>query len=444
MKTVVEQAVRSGKRKAPPALELEDDPSPPQAPRGVTLPAANAADRFKVGVKRVMEQRERTKNLLNSEPSQDRDTPTAASYSFDGCTLFASNISAVDANETALREIFGAFGPVRSVAVRPKGDKSWALVTFQAQVGFGAALRSKSIAALSDVSKHIDVARPDIGKMMESKGHLREVYHQAKVNAGENSTAPDTAPDEAPRSLSVSDFMQGAEVRHASRGFGKVVDIDEKKVHIQYETGDDRHGYDNDSLATGKLFVVPLNTDGTPNREAVPTASYHDRHFDMPPPSSMGTVVVSIPPATTSWGEGEGGSGMQSFPGSNDIGSIEEVEKIAFIAKGTTGSVYRARWNGMQVAAKFFSSMDDDNVHRAFDTELTLMRKLNHINLLRVYGACADPHTPCLVTELMGGSLDQLLWGSQSAKNPTLSQRQVGAYANQHPSSNHRVCCMVG
>jgi hypothetical protein len=41
------------------------------------------------------------------------------------------------------------------------------------------------------------------------------------------------------------------------------------------------------------------------------------------------------------------------------------------------------------------------------------MRNLNHANLLRVYAACSDARTPCLVTELMIGSLDQLLWGAQ-------------------------------
>ena len=77
------------------------------------------------------------------------------------------------------------------------------------------------------------------------------------------------------------------------------------------------------------------------------------------------------------------------------------------------------------------------------------MRSLQHVNLLRVYGACVrvmlprcvrtivvslnrkhrhqlDPTTPCILTELMFGSLDQLLWmgGKQASIAPTLKPRQ--------------------
>eukprot|EP01043_Picozoa_sp_COSAG02_P100465 COSAG02_NODE_36544_length_453_cov_0.906780_1_plen_131_part_10 len=116
---------------------------------------------------------------------------------------------------------------------------------------------------------------------------------------------------------------------------------------------------------------------------------------------------------------------MAGLLGSGEIADILEIKKIEYIAKGTTGAVYKARWNGMTVAAKFFTCIDDKEVYRAFDTELILMRKLNHVNLLRVFGACLDARNPCLVTELMAGSLDQLLWGAQKDNNPVLSPRQM-------------------
>ena len=83
------------------------------------------------------------------------------------------------------------------------------------------------------------------------------------------------------------------------------------------------------------------------------------------------------------------------------IDDIAEVTKEKFLAKGTSGAVFRAQWNGMTVAAKFFTMMDDPKVMEAFRQELEVMRSLQHTNLLRVYGYCMNPSSPCLVTELM-------------------------------------------
>jgi hypothetical protein len=83
------------------------------------------------------------------------------------------------------------------------------------------------------------------------------------------------------------------------------------------------------------------------------------------------------------------------------IDDISEVIKETFLAKGTSGAVFRAQWNGMNVAAKFFTMMDDPKVMEAFRQELEVMRLLQHTNLLRVYGYCMNPSSPCLVTELM-------------------------------------------
>ena len=83
------------------------------------------------------------------------------------------------------------------------------------------------------------------------------------------------------------------------------------------------------------------------------------------------------------------------------IDDISEVTKENFLAKGTSGAVFRAQWNGMTVAAKFFTMMDDPKVMEAFRQELEVMRSLQHTNLLRVYGYCMNPSSPCLVTELM-------------------------------------------
>eukprot|EP01051_Picozoa_sp_SAG22_P004550 SAG22_NODE_246_length_13948_cov_12.055744_14_plen_130_part_00 len=72
------------------------------------------------------------------------------------------------------------------------------------------------------------------------------------------------------------------------------------------------------------------------------------------------------------------------------------------------------------MAVKYFmvessEAGENDPTFKAFKTELELMRALSHENLLRVYTAYIKPPTPCLVTELLAGSLDSLMWGRQSS-----------------------------
>ena len=48
----------------------------------------------------------------------------------------------------------------------------------------------------------------------------------------------------------------------------------------------------------------------------------------------------------------------RALKSSGDVADIAEVEKQAFIAKGTSGAVFRARWNGMNVAAKYYQTIE--------------------------------------------------------------------------------------
>ena len=116
------------------------------------------------------------------------------------------------------------------------------------------------------------------------------------------------------------------------------------------------------------------------------------------------------------------------------------------IGRGATGRVYRGSWSGMRVAIKVFPRFpriltlstlhpalellfpgfvhmsvppavaakvfavgltddddddDPDPVYESFKTELELLRRLNHDNLLRVYTAWTQRPEPYIVTELM-------------------------------------------
>eukprot|EP01048_Picozoa_sp_COSAG05_P003866 COSAG05_NODE_190_length_14625_cov_2729.566020_1_plen_255_part_10 len=191
----METLLSAKKRKTPPPLDIDSGISPPPPPRGMSLPPASA--RFKEGVGKVIEQRTRTRELLQGTPGAVGAglTGDAASYTFDGCTLWAGCIPKADANEAAVVQIFGRFGRVKSVVVRTKDDtaavdgringRSWALVTFCAQVGFGAALRTRNkIYSLSNRDAEIKVQRLQLDAAFESTGGLPEIWREAKRKAG--------------------------------------------------------------------------------------------------------------------------------------------------------------------------------------------------------------------------------------------------------------------
>ena len=102
---------------------------------------------------------------------------------------------------------------------------------------------------------------------------------------------------------------------------------------------------------------------------------------------------------------------LQSSTAEMDDADLSELTKGGLLGRGTSGRVYRGIWNGMRVAVKYFmvesaEAGEDDLVFKAFRTELELMRRMNHENLLRVYTSYMKPPIPFLVTELMAGSVD--------------------------------------
>ena len=99
--------------------------------------------------------------------------------------------------------------------------------------------------------------------------------------------------------------------------------------------------------------------------------------------------------------------------------NFEHVRVLSYIAKGASGSVYKAKYLGMLVAVKQFTlSPDDDEGVEAFHNEITLLRSLNHVNLVRFYAACTTYPNLCIITELMMGSLADLLYGKNAKQLP--------------------------
>ena len=122
---------------------------------------------------------------------------------------------------------------------------------------------------------------------------------------------------------------------------------------------------------------------------------------------------------------------MQIAPDAN------EIELGSFIADGTTGGVYKGMWRGMVCAVKRFRySKDDKSLVQTFKNEVFLLRNLVHENLVTFYGACAVAPNLCILTELMTGSLQSLLYGVSVAELTAFSSSLLGF-------STPTICCVA-
>ena len=144
-------------------------------------------------------------------------------------------------------------------------------------------------------------------------------------------------------------------------------------------------------------------------------------------------IEEGLPPPLT---DGAMPEGMKS---SYEISRYEDIVIGKFIAKGSSGSVHRGQWEGMECAVKIFDyryglglsnedqqalQQQQQHIVNAFRTEAILLRNLNHQNLVRLYAVCSTPPHLCILTELMTSSLDNLLYGKGS-KNEITERRIV-------------------
>lgn len=79
------------------------------------------------------------------------------------------------------------------------------------------------------------------------------------------------------------------------------------------------------------------------------------------------------------------------------------------VGEGSFGVVYRGEWNGTYVAVKNITSEAE---RKAFQVEVRQLSRVNHENIVRLYGACTKSPKFCLVMEYAeGGSLYNALHG---------------------------------
>eukprot|EP01026_Neomeris_dumetosa_P000547 TRINITY_DN1013_c0_g1_i11.p1 TRINITY_DN1013_c0_g1~~TRINITY_DN1013_c0_g1_i11.p1 ORF type:complete len:578 (+),score=62.36 TRINITY_DN1013_c0_g1_i11:124-1857(+) len=93
-----------------------------------------------------------------------------------------------------------------------------------------------------------------------------------------------------------------------------------------------------------------------------------------------------------------------------------------FLGQGTFGKVYRGAWQDRQVVAKVLKPEFQDELDRRttkiFETELEIMCRAQHDNIVSCYGGCKRPHKRAVIMEYMDkGSLDTYIHKkSQSMK----------------------------
>ncbi|KAH3728036.1 hypothetical protein DPMN_053982 [Dreissena polymorpha] len=87
---------------------------------------------------------------------------------------------------------------------------------------------------------------------------------------------------------------------------------------------------------------------------------------------------------------------------------IQEINFYEIVGKGAFGVVSRASWRAKDVAVKL---IETESEKKAFLTELKQLSRVNHPNIVKLYGACSKAPV-CLVMEYAeGGSLYNVLHG---------------------------------
>jgi len=104
--------------------------------------------------------------------------------------------------------------------------------------------------------------------------------------------------------------------------------------------------------------------------------------------------------------------------------NYDELELEQKIGEGGFGEVYRAKWRGTTVAVKALkhkgpsSQFTADEAER-YKREVSILRALNHPNLVLFLGACLTPRL-CMISEFMfGGSLYDLLYKKKKVPDHT-------------------------
>ncbi|XP_028751924.1 MDIS1-interacting receptor like kinase 2-like [Neltuma alba] len=101
------------------------------------------------------------------------------------------------------------------------------------------------------------------------------------------------------------------------------------------------------------------------------------------------------------------------------IDATKEFDERYLVGKGSQGSVYRAELStGDVFAVKKLHSLASDEItnHKAFTTEIQVLREIKHRNIVKLHGFYSNSRFSILVYEFLeGGSLDNILKDEKQA-----------------------------
>ena len=95
---------------------------------------------------------------------------------------------------------------------------------------------------------------------------------------------------------------------------------------------------------------------------------------------------------------------------------MEDLAIGAVIGKGGMGEVYRGEWRNKAVAIKKCFAPSAKAAHTmapAVEREANVMSSLSHVNVVSFYGYARQGRDFYIVTELMDGSLDGMLYAQE-------------------------------
>lgn len=96
------------------------------------------------------------------------------------------------------------------------------------------------------------------------------------------------------------------------------------------------------------------------------------------------------------------------------------------VGEGSFGVVCRGEWRGTYVAIK---NITTEAARKAFTVEVRQLSRVNHENIIQLYGACTRGPNICLVMEYAeGGSLYNVLHGQGPKVQYTLGHAMSWAY----------------
>lgn len=114
-------------------------------------------------------------------------------------------------------------------------------------------------------------------------------------------------------------------------------------------------------------------------------------------------------------------------PGSPVHVDFERLELKELIGAGGFGQVYRATWQGQEVAVKAARGDPEQDAAAAAESvrrEARLFAMLRHPNILELRGVCLRPPHLCLVLEFArGGALNRALAAAGAAPDPRRARR---------------------